>query len=165
MNQFRNIIFSNPLEFQITRPSPCSYLLRGVSNNGWLLISHAMPNIMTIWPRLVSGVSKTVYKPICSNCNACLPIRIPAGKISGGRLELSRNQRRVINRNADLQRNVLPNFSRQDHYDLFRHYLEKRHSDGQMAEMDEEKYAAMISSSPIETVLIEYRLEDCRLPW
>ena len=26
--------------------------------------------------------------------------------------------------------------------------------------MDEEKYAAMISSSPIETVLIEYGLED-----
>ena len=160
MNQFRNIIFSNPLEFQITRPSPCSYLDGRVEQRLAADLSRHAQHHDNLAEAGFRRVENWVYKPICSRCNACLPIRIPAGKISGGALELSRNQRRVINRNADLQRNVLPNFSRQDHYDLFRHYLEKRHSDGQMAEMDEEKYAAMISSSPIETVLIEYRFED-----
>ena len=160
MNQFRNIIFSQPLEFQVTRPSACSYLEGYVEQRLAADITRHARHHDSLAEAGFRRVENWVYKPICQNCSACQPIRIPSGKAGSGKLELSRNQRRVINRNADLTRNVLPNFSRADHYDLFRRYLETRHSDGQMADMDEEKYSAMISCSPIETVLVEYRLDD-----
>ena len=160
MNQFRNIIFSEPLEFQVTRPSPCSYLDNHVEQRLAADLSRHAQHHDSLAEAGFRRVENWVYKPICQNCNACLPIRIASGKPDEGKLKLSRNQKRVMSRNADLVRQVLPNYSRKDHYDLFSRYLNHRHSDGQMAEMDEDKYAAMISCSPIETVLVEYRLED-----
>lgn len=165
MNQFRHMILSQPLEFQVTRPSACSYLDNHVEQRLAADISRHPDQHDDLAEAGFRRVENWVYKPICQDCNACLPIRIPSGKPDalkpfGTVLQISRNQRRVINRNADLVRNILPNISRADHYDLFQRYLETRHSDGQMADMDEEKYGAMVSYSPIETVLVEYRLED-----
>ncbi|MEM8824388.1 MAG: arginyltransferase, partial [Pseudomonadota bacterium] len=41
-------------------------------------------------------------------------------------------------------------------YALFRRYLEKRHADGGMADMDIFEFAAMIEETPIRTRVIEY---------
>ena len=44
----------------------------------------------------------------------------------------------------------------EDQYALFRRYLDSRHSDGGMADMDVFEYAAMIEETPIRSRVIEY---------
>lgn len=152
--------FAEPLEFHVTRPTACSYRDSLMEQRVAADISrhpHQHDNLAQAGFRRVEN---WVYRPICQQCNACQPIRIPAGNGIDGALSLSRNQKRVLQRNTDLSRCILPKFAREDHYELFRRYLDARHADGQMAEMDEENYANMVAVSPIETVLIEYRAEE-----
>ena len=157
MNQFGNIKFAEPVEFHVTRSSPCSYrdglveqrLAADISRH-----SHLHDDLAKAGFRRVEN---WVYRPICQHCNACQPIRIPSGDGQDGNLIHSRSQQRVLKANADLTRRILPNFSRSDHYDLFSKYLNARHGDGQMADMDQDSYTNMITLSPIETVLVEYR--------
>lgn len=157
MNQFRNLIFSDPIEFQITRPSSCPYL-EGRTEQRLATDLSRHPQKHDILAKAgFRRVENWVYKPVCQGCQECLPIRIPSGNGTDGLLKISRNQKRVIARNNDLKRVILPNFSREDHFELFRSYLSSRHADGQMADMDEDSYAAMVTSSPIETVVVEYR--------
>lgn len=104
-------------------------------------------------------VENWVYRPICQGCNACQPIRIPAGNGIEGGLSLTRSQQRVIKRNGDLSRRILPNTWQSDHYSLFQRYLQARHDGGNMTGMDSDHYNSMISMSPIDTVLIEYSHE------
>ena len=93
-----------------------------------------------------------VYRPICPTCVACRSVRIP---VVG--FEPSRSLRRVEKRNADLQgRIVEPRFS-EEHYRLFRSYIESRHGDGGMAEMDRGSFRRMLESSPVTTRLLELR--------
>ncbi len=159
MNKHNKFNFDLPLEFKITRPVECPYLdfqmeQRLAADIGGHANSH--DNLARAGFR---RVEYWVYKPVCPNCSACIPIRIPAGNGTEGGLNLSRNQRRVIKRNSDLQRIILSNVSTSEHYALFRKYLNTRHDDGQMADMDFDSYTAMVTASPIETRLVEYRLE------
>ena len=157
MNQFRNLIFSDPIEFQITRPSSCPYLDGRTEQRLATDLSRHPQKHDVLAKAGFRRVENWVYKPVCKGCQECLPIRIAAGNGDDGALKLSRNQKRVLARNNDLERVILPNFSRDDHYEMFRNYLSSRHADGQMADMDEDSYEAMITSSPIDTVLVEYR--------
>ncbi len=45
----------------------------------------------------------------------------------------------------------------ENQFDLFRRYLDSRHADGGMADMDVFEFAAMIEETPIKTRVIEYR--------
>lgn len=149
-----------PLEFRITRPVDCPYIDGLMEQRLAADIDGYASHHNTLAKAGFRRVENWVYKPICSGCSACLPLRIPSGNLKSGTLQISRNQRRVINRNSDLVRRILPNHSRPEHYELFTNYLNSRHHDGQMADMDEASYSAMVSASPIETVLVEYSLDD-----
>lgn len=160
MNQFRKMSFAEPIEFHVTRPSACSYREGRVEQRIAAEITRHAHLHDSLAKAGFRRVENWIYRPICQNCNACKPIRIPSGNGVDGALRLSRSQQRTRRRNADLTRRILPNYSRADHYALFRRYLEARHGDGQMVDMDEDKYADMVGLSPIETVLVEYRLEE-----
>lgn len=160
MDIHHKIDIDTPLEFRITRPVECPYLDGRMEQRLAVDINGKSRQYDTLAKAGFRRVEHWVYKPICSSCSACLPIRIPAGDGKFGALNVSRNQRRILNRNKDLTRHILPNNSNEEHFALFRKYLQHRHQDGQMAEMDEDSYRAMICSSPIETVLVEYRLKD-----
>jgi len=157
MDQRNKISFDLPLEFKITRPVECPYLdFRMEQRIAADIESHpeTHDNLARAGFRRVEN---WVYKPVCVDCQGCVPIRIASGDVNNGGIIISRNQRRVINRNCDLVRNVVKNNSTEEHYELFRKYLNSRHDDGQMADMDFSSYSAMVSSSPIETRLLEYR--------
>ena len=158
MNQFRPVsLAEEPIEFQITRPSPCSYLdgrseLRLVAD-----ISRHPHSHDSLARAGFRRVENWVYRPICRDCGACQPVRIPAGIDTPNGLILSRSQRRVLRRNQDLVRRVLPNTWHGEHYRVFRDYIQARHDGGNMTAMDPDHYNAMVATSPIETVLVEYR--------
>lgn len=157
MNNRNDITFTDPLVMRITRPSPCSYLTGQVEQRLAADISSQPDNHDDLAKAGFRRVENWVYRPICAHCNACKPLRIPSGNITDGKLDLTKSQRRIIRKNAHITRDLLHNICFDEHYALFQTYLESRHSDGQMADMDKNSYAAMITSSPIDTVLIEYR--------
>lgn len=69
----------------------------------------------------------------------------------------NRTQRRIARKNADLKLVMASAMATQEHYDLFRRYLDQRHFDGDMALMDEEDFAAMIEETSVRTSLFEWR--------
>lgn len=92
-----------------------------------------------------------LYRPSCAECSACLSARIRVADF-----QPSRTQRKVMRRNADLRRNATSPWATEDQYALFRRYLDHRHADGGMADMDIFEFAAMIEETPIRSRVIEY---------
>ena len=157
MDNRNNIAFSNPLVMRVTRPAPCSYI-RG-------MVEQRLASDISSRPEchddLASAgfrrVENWVYRPICSHCQACQALRIPSGNTLKGNLMLSRGDKRILKKNSHITREILPNQATNEHFALFQKYLISRHGEGQMADMDFDSYATMVETSPIDTVLVEYR--------
>jgi leucyl-tRNA---protein transferase len=96
-----------------------------------------------------------IYRPACEGCNACQSVRIVAREFTpSGRF------RRVMGKNSDLSVNVRPPTATSEQYDLFKRYLEARHSGGGMNQMSFLDYEYMVEDTPVQSVLVEYRLRD-----
>jgi arginine-tRNA-protein transferase len=92
-----------------------------------------------------------LYRPSCADCASCLSARIDVSRFTP-----SKSQRRTLKRNKHLSRRATSPWATEDQYDLFRRYLDSRHSDGGMADMDVFEFAAMIEETPIRSRVIEY---------
>jgi arginine-tRNA-protein transferase len=96
-----------------------------------------------------------IYRPACEGCNACQSVRIVAGQF-----EPSARYRRVRGKNSDLLVDVRPTTATSEQYDLFKRYLESRHAGGGMNQMSFVDYEYMVEDTPVQSVLVEYRLRD-----
>ena len=94
-----------------------------------------------------------IYRPACEGCNACQSVRIVAGKF-----EASGRFRRVLRHNDDISVEVRSTTATTEQYDLFKRYLESRHADGGMNQMSFVDYEYMVEDTPVQSVLVEYRL-------
>ena len=92
-----------------------------------------------------------LYRPSCADCAACLSARINVAEFTP-----SKGQKRTLRRNASLDRRATSPWATEEQYDLFRRYLEDRHADGGMADMDAFEFAAMVEETPIRTRVVEY---------
>src|SRR5690606_11896172 len=92
-----------------------------------------------------------IYRPACVGCSACMSIRIPVRAFRP-----SRAQRRIAKRNADLVRRPCEAWATEPQFALFRRYLNARHADGGMADMDAFDYASMVDETPVNTMVVEY---------
>ena len=92
-----------------------------------------------------------LYRPSCAECSACLSARIRVADFVP-----SRSQRRVRSRTDELKRNATSPWATEDQFALFRRYLDDRHAEGGMADMDIFEFAAMIEETPIRSRVIEY---------
>ena len=92
-----------------------------------------------------------LYRPSCADCSACLSARIDVSAFKA-----SKTQRRVLKRNLDLQRSATSPWASEEQYALFRNYLDSRHADGGMADMDVFEFAAMIEETPVRSRVVEY---------
>ena len=70
---------------------------------------------------------------------------------------LSRNQKRITRRNADLIRSVEPAEATREQFALLRTYLDSRHAGGGMSDMGLFDYVAMVEETPVDTQIVEYR--------
>ena len=98
------------------------------------------------------------YRPACEDCHECKSVRIPVIPF-----EISRSQKRILNKNRDLSVEIKPNIATQEQYNLLKQYIDSRHAEGGMSGISLQEYRDMVESSPISTVLIEYRLPDGKL--
>ncbi|MEM1314101.1 MAG: arginyltransferase, partial [Pseudomonadota bacterium] len=140
--------------FFVTAPQPCPYLDGRAERKLFTTLRNpdasAVNDFLSLRGfRRSQGV---VYRPSCTGCQACLSTRIPVDTFRPGR-----NHRKVNARNADVARTARPAQATDDQYDLFRRYLDHRHADGGMAEMDAFEFSAMIEETPVGTRVVEYR--------
>mgnify|MGYP002479658291 CR=1 FL=1 len=98
------------------------------------------------------------YAPVCQNCNACVPIRLPVA-----RLQPDRTQRKIMNRNADIGIYRVPAQATEEQFVLFQHYQAARHQGGDMASMTFADYRSMIEETPVDTFMLEFRRADGEL--
>jgi len=143
------------LRFFLTAPSPCPYLPgrdeRKVFTHLPLTDGAAINDALT-----AAGFRRSqniAYRPACEACEACVSARIPAVGYP-----FSRSERRVLDRNRDLERHVVEAEATMEQFELLRRYLMARHAEGGMADMTWPDYLAMVEDTPVRTHLIEYRL-------
>jgi arginine-tRNA-protein transferase len=97
--------------------------------------------------------SQTIaYRPACEGCSACVSVRIVAAEF-----QFSRNQKRLLRRNADLDRAEVSAEATREQFALLRTYLDSRHAGGGMSDMGLFDYVAMVEETPVNTHIVEYR--------
>jgi arginine-tRNA-protein transferase len=74
--------------------------------------------------------------------------------------EPTRNQRRTLRLNADLQLRSVPAHLDPEHFDLYRRYIAGRHPGGGMDNPSTQQYLEFLTASWCETRFLEIRLKD-----
>jgi arginine-tRNA-protein transferase len=140
-------------QFYVTAPQPCPYLDGRMERKLFTALQGDQAE------RLNDALSKqgfrrsqnVLYRPSCAECSACLSARIRVADFNP-----SRTQRRTLRRNDALRRNATSPWATEEQFALFRRYLDSRHADGGMADMDVFEFSAMIEETPIRSRVVEY---------
>lgn len=147
----------NKLRFYITAPHPCNYLEQKEANS--LFVDPLFPKDKSLYSALVeTGFRRSgehLYKPYCSACSECVPVRIPVKKF-----KLNRNQNRAWNKNRDLVASESAAEFNEEHFRLYTAYLSARHADGGMDNPTPEHYRDFLWAAWSDTGLIEFRLKN-----
>jgi leucyl-tRNA---protein transferase len=140
--------------FFVTNPAPCPYLPGKTERKVFTELNgpHA-DELNDALGRIGFRRSQNVaYRPSCLDCKACISVRVVTAEF-----EPNATQRKIIRRNQDLNVTACRSWATAEQYDLLRRYLEQRHPDGGMVNMDEMDYADMVEHSPVYSQIIEYR--------
>ncbi len=140
-------------QFYVTAPQSCPYLEGRRERKLFTALQgeHATTLNNTLSKQGFRRSQNVLYRPSCAECSACLSARIRVDDFKP-----SRSQRRILNRNAHLKREATSPWATEEQFELFRRYLESRHADGGMADMDIFEFAAMIEETPVKSRVIEY---------
>ena len=95
-----------------------------------------------------------VYRPLCRDCNACRPARVPVRLF-----QPSRSQRRTLRNNVNLKLAICPHLT-EEHFLLYRRYLRSRHACGGMDPDDVEAFHDFLHARWSETDFWEFRDGD-----
>ncbi len=142
------------LVFYASPPHECSYI------SGRQAVTLFADPYATITPALYSvlagyGFRRSgdyVYRPRCPGCNACLSARIPVR-----RFQPNRSQLRNLRANNDLTAQTVPVLYNEEHYQLYRRYIQNRHQGGGMDVDDPERYLEFLGSRWADTEFVEFR--------
>lgn len=144
-------------QFYITTAQPCPYLPGRQERKLFTHLSRGRSS--TLIDNLLKGgfrrSQNIAYTPYCDGCTACVPVRIIVDEF-----EPTRNFKRVLRANKDLNVKRIGATPTSEQYSLFRAYIDTRHGDGGMADMTVLDYAVMVEDSVVNTFLTEYRAPD-----
>lgn len=143
-------------QFYVTAPQPCPYLHGRAERKLFTALQgdNAAELNNALSRQGFRRSQNVLYRPSCESCVACMSARIRVADF-----DPSRTQRRLLRRNAGLTRVNMTPWATEEQYELFRSYLDCRHADGGMADMDVFEFAAMIEETPVQTRIIEYRCD------
>ncbi|MDG3441511.1 arginyltransferase [Nitrospirillum amazonense] len=147
---------SRPLQqFYRSGPMPCPYLPGRMERKLFTrLVGQQASGVNSALSR--AGFRRShdiVYRPVCSGCAACVPVRIPVATFSP-----NKTMRKVMRANADLVAGVQPASATAEQFQVFASYQAARHSDSDMSRMGMTDYAAMIEEGQVDSRL--YTLRD-----
>ncbi|NOC44380.1 arginyltransferase [Ruegeria sp. HKCCD7559] len=140
-------------QFYVTAPQPCPYLdgrmerklFTALQGEGAEQLNNSLSQ------QGFRRSQNVLYRPSCTDCAACLSARIDVSAF-----RRTKSQKRAVKRNGYLQRRATSPWATDEQYELFRRYLDTRHADGGMADMDVFEFAAMIEETPIRSRVVEY---------
>ncbi|SDJ24206.1 arginyltransferase [Lutimaribacter saemankumensis] len=140
-------------QFYVTAPQPCPYLAGRMERKLFTALQGEGAERLndTLSKQGFRRSQNVLYRPSCADCSACMSARIRVADFAP-----SKSQKRTRRRNAHLTRKATSPWATEDQYELFRRYLDSRHADGGMADMDVFEFAAMIEETPIRTRVVEY---------
>jgi arginyl-tRNA--protein-N-Asp/Glu arginylyltransferase len=139
----------------LTAPMPCPYLPGKQERK---LFTHLTGRRASSLHALLSdnGFRRSqnlIYRPACEGCAACQSVRIVTAEF-----ETTKRYRRILSLNADVEVAVRQPRATSEQYALFKRYLDDRHTGGGMTAMSFVDYEYMVEDTPVQTVLVEYRL-------
>ncbi len=147
-------------QFFATAPTPCPYVA-GRSEQK-LVIELRSEDAGRFFGDLArAGFRRShglAYRPTCRDCDACVPVRIPVARFAA-----TRSLKRIAAGNRDLVAAERPPIATEEHFALFKRYLDRRHGTSDMADMDWRDYRAMVEDTAVDSALIEQRTPDGRL--
>jgi len=141
-------------QFFLTAPSPCPYLEGKLERKVFThLVGDRAQEVNDLLTQGGFRRSQNIaYRPACEGCRACVSVRILVNEF-----RLSRNHRRILQRNSDLIGATCRAEPTSEQYALFRDYLDARHYRGGMSDMTALDYAMMVEDTHVDTRIIEYR--------
>jgi len=143
------------VNFFASTPEPCSYLADRKSVSAFAN-PHMDMDMKTYNELIRHGFRRSggyIYRPHCPQCQECISVRIPIKQH-----HLSRNEKRVIRRNSSIQINIMPGRFREEHFDLYRRYINSRHNEGSMANPSKSDYHRFLICDWTDTLFFEYRV-------
>ena len=144
------------LKFYATQPHACSYLPDEQATT--LFLDPSQPMDMQVYAELSEmGFRRSgdhLYRPHCQRCNACIPARIPAKG-----LQLNRQQKRILKRNADLTVTAVRPVFTEEYYGLYATYIEQRHADGDMYPPSRDQFHTFLVRDLSFSCFYEFRLD------
>ena len=144
-----------PIDVFVAGPTPCVYFPDRTSQA--IVIDAPGDMKPTAYAHLAkAGYRRTgsmIYKPHCDGCDACVSLRVVVD-----RQVPNRRFRRILARNADLTVGLVDAGDMADeHFGLYRRYIEGRHVDGGMYPPNHADLLSFTKSDGIETLAL-----DCR---
>ena len=132
----------------------CSYLDAREAINIYADPHHPQPR--AVYDQLIRrGFRRSgeyVYRPGCTSCSACVPVRILCD-----RFRPRRTDRRNLARNADLGVEYRPARYTDEYFALYERYLGARHPDGGMDDPDPGDFERFLLNPWGETLFVEVR--------
>ncbi len=140
-------------QFYVTAPQPCPYLEGRMERKLFTSLQgeHTQKLNDSLSKQGFRRSQNVLYRPSCAECSACLSARIRVADFVP-----NRTQRRILKNAGNLRRNATSPWATEDQFALFRRYLDARHADGGMADMDVFEFAAMIEETPVRSRVVEY---------
>ena len=152
----KSILDLSYIPIQISNSSNCPYIGSKIETRAFINLSDYPESHDQLAEIGFRRVENWAYKPICHNCNQCIPLRISCKKFKP-----NQNQRRCISKK--LIRNILPCLAKKEHFQLFKKYQKERHKNGLMSKMTWDNYSNMINLTPINSMVFEYKNSENKL--
>ncbi len=144
------------VNFFASTPEPCSYLEDRKSVSAFAN-PHMDMDMGTYNELIRHGFRRSggyIYRPHCPHCRECISVRVPVKNH-----RFSRNDKRTLRRNADMRMNIVPGRFRDEHFDLYRRYINSRHNEGSMANPSKSDYHRFLICDWTDTLFFEYRIK------
>lgn len=150
------------MQFYLSGPLPCPYLPGRVERKLFTRLTEDGATDAEINGTLTrAGFRRShdiLYRPACSECNACVPVRIPVRAFKP-----SRSLKRIASINRDLILEVCGTAANAEQYELFMSYQIARHPDSEMARMTYGDFERMLREGEADTHVYQLRAPSGRL--
>jgi len=146
----------NRIQLYLSHPHPCSYLEQEQAKT-LFLDPQAELNTEVYGQLIDQGFRRSgamVYRPLCDQCNQCLPARVPVDLF-----QPRRSQRRIREKWRSVETIVRKADFRPEQFALYTRYLDARHPDGGMNDASEQRYLEFLTAPWSDTLFVEFRLD------